>query len=683
MLQNDGLPEFTNITIENCRAAIAKQTLDFEACVKKIEQELNNKPCSNVFDAVIDPLEEVGTQLETTWGLSKTLYLGNSTLMPTSSYMAIHDRAGRARSSKYNSKGIYEAVKLGAQGPEKITIEEHRILQKFLTEGRLNGLDLDEKGKIIMEENLKKLNKERGIFKQKTEYSTKQFKHQITDNMATRDFPDELLKLTAVDPHQHLNGPWIVTLQPHIYSPVMEYCSDAKIRENMWQGLVGRGSGHRDRELTTSLNLEGIRLIRRDIANALGYETYADMSMETKMAGSVVQVNNMLTTLLDRARPAQEKELSQLLEFAKQRGCESDTLRIWDVPYWRRKQLSSEILYDEQKFKEYFPLNNVLDGLFQLVERLFNITIKQRNNISGWHKDVKFYDIFERHSSAPVAGFYLDPYARSQQKFKFDNSGWMVGIQNQSRVVNRKPLAALIFNLDPPVGEKQSCLTFKEVKTLFQRFGKAMQHLLTRTNYSEVAGLSNVEWDTVEVSGHVLTHWLYNKNVIDSISCHCDSEDKLPQQMFQSLVNMHEHMAGLDLCQELYLSALDLELHSTKEFWMDIIKRLWPEYSCFNLDQLDWHPCSFTQIFSDEWGAAYYSHVWSRMVAADVYSAFHEVRGDEQQILDVGKRYRDTFLALGGSEHAGQIFREFRGRDPSPKALLRSLGLKKIMELPL
>lgn len=148
--------------------------------------------------------------------------------------------------------------------------------------------------------------------------------------------------------------------------------------------------------------------------------------------------------------------------------------------------------------------------------------------------------------------------------------------------------------------------------------------------------------------------------------------------MFDNLCNAHNHMAGLDLSTELYLSVLDLDLYSSSDFWMDIVKRLWPQYRSFKYDyKIDAHPCHFMQIFSDEWGAAYYSHIWSRMIAADVYSAFYEVRDDEQQVKDVGKRYRDTFLALGGSENASRIFREFRGRDPSHKALLKSLGLKK------
>lgn len=309
--------------------------------------------------------------------------------------------------------------------------------------------------------------------------------------------------------------------------------------------------------------------------------------------------------------------------------------------------------------------------------RLFNITIKQRPGVSSWHKDVKFYDIFEPHSSPPIAGFYLDPYARTEDKIPTVNNGWMVGIRNHSRIAETKPLAALIFNFEPPTSETPTLLRFKDVNLLFHKFGHALQHLLSRTDYSEVSGLSNIEWDAVEVCGHVLGHWLLNESTYKLISSHYKSEDTLPKKMFECLINVHKHTAGLDLSRELYLSALDMELHLTKEFWLDIVKKLWPAYRSFPLEKIDSHPCSFTQIFTEDWAAAYYSHVWSRVIAADIYSAFHEVREDEQQITEVARRFRNTFLALGGSCHPSEVFRQFRGRDPSPKALLSSLGLKK------
>ncbi|KAH1018599.1 hypothetical protein HUJ05_006337 [Dendroctonus ponderosae] len=646
LYHNDGLPKFTQITIENCRAAMAQQTMDFEMGVQEIENKLTNSQCSDAFKDIIDPIEKLGNIMETTWGLSKTLYLGNNTLMPTSSYVAIHERARRARAAKYTSKTVHSVLKNELEENRERTVEQTRVLQKFRLEGKLNGLELVGRNADIFKHDFAKLNIEKKNFKFKNDLSLRQHSQIVGEISIVGDFPEDLLQATAMDPNNYKKGPWKFTLMPHVYTPLMQHCPNREIRWLLWKSNATRGSVVGEKELATSLHVEEIRFLRANIANYLGYKSYADMSMETKMAGSRSEVNRVLGLLLDRARPAQDEELDNLLIFANEHGFRSDRLELWDVPYWRLKQKQLLFGYDENKLKDFFPLNTVLNGMFQLCEKLFNIVIKVRSGVTGWHKDVRFYDIFEPHSSAPVAGFYLDPYARSEDKFKVANSGWMVGIQN--------------------------------VKMLFEKFGHSLQHLLTRTYYSEVAGLSNVEWDAVGISGHMLSHWLYNEEVMRTISCHCGSGDKLSQATFEKICQAEQHMAGLDLCNELYLSALDLELYSSKDYWLDIVKRLWPQYKSFEYQyKIDAHPCHFTQIFVEDWAAAYYSHVWSRMVAADVYSAFYEVRDNEQQTKDVGKRFRDTFLAMGGSEHPSKVFREFRGRDPSHKALLKSLGLKK------
>ncbi|XP_017778005.1 PREDICTED: probable cytosolic oligopeptidase A [Nicrophorus vespilloides] len=668
LVQEDGLPQFNKVTIENCMAAIGRQTLDFENDVKNIEKTLEDGPeKADFFKDIIDPLEKMGTSLDMTWGLSKTLYLGNSSLMPTKSYLAIHDRAKKARATKYNSPLIYRAAQSNVKKVE-VGSEEERVVRKFALEGKLNGMNLDGAYRAQLDLNLNKMLIERQKFKVKIDAMTKKFNHRVSDY----DFYKELPKsLTDAMPGGAL------TLNPHVVNGFMEYCPEREWRWNVWQALVSRGSGYGDKEFETSTHMEEIRYLRRDQAKILGFKNYAEISMETKMAGSVNNVMDTFEALLKQAKVAQDRELEEMHAFALNRGFEGSRIELWDFQYWRRKQCRSLFEYDEEKLKEYFPMPKVLDGLFDLCENLFNITIKQRQNVPTWHKDVKYYDVFETHSSAPVAGFYFDPYARSDEKMLgVQTNGWMVGIQNHSRIAETKPLTALVFNFEAPTTEVPSLLSMKDLQVLFHKFGQALQHLLSRTTYSEVSGLSNVEWDAVDVSGHFLSSWLYNKDTLSRISSHYMSEDKLPGHTQDSLIKVRQLGAGTELCKELYLSALDLEIHSSKDFWLDIVKRLWPQYRSFPLLKHDSHATSFTQIFYEEWAAAYYSHTWSKMIAADVYSAFHEVEGQEQAIADVGKRFRDTFLASGGGCHPNQVFRNFRGRDPSPKALLAALGLK-------
>lgn len=678
LLQQNGLPRFDDITIENCVAAIGKQASDFEEGIKQIERHIEHETVKNVYKDIIEPMDTLGMSLDLTWGLSKTLYLGNTSVMPTKSYLAIHDRARSARAVKFNSPIIYNAVKGSIPTQQNQTDEQRRILKKFELEGKLNGLELDVAQKAHLEECLAKLSTEKAKFKSKIEYSTNLFKTEVKDKQMLKHFPVDLLKSMSVDLNNYFEGPFFVTLQPHVYSRFMECCPDRNHRWNVWQAVVNRGSGFSKNEYSTSTHIEEIRYLRKEQANILGYKNFVDMSMETKMASDVNNVRSVLNTLLEHAKPGQERELKDLYSFAIQRGFEGEQMELWDVPFWRKKQQLSIFNYKEEIIQEYFSLPTVLEGLFRLCEKLFNIVIRKRSDITTWAKDVAYYEVYEDINQQPIAGFYLDPYIGSDHKSRIiHNNGWMVGIQNGSRAANVNPLSALIFNFNAPANNKPCLLTFKDVNLLFHKFGHALQHMLSKTWYAEVSGLSNVEWDVVEVSGLVLTYLLHSKSVISEINRHYETQSKLSEETINSIISTQKHAPSLDLCRELYLSMLDLELHSTQDFWLDIVRKLWPQYRSFPLHKLDAHPCSFTQIFSQEWAAAYYSHVWARVIAADIVGAFYETEFDDSRLREVGNRYKETFLVSGGSCNPNKLFRKFRGRDPSPKALLSFLGIKQ------
>ncbi|XP_041986887.1 probable cytosolic oligopeptidase A [Aricia agestis] len=677
LLSENGLPEFSDVTIEKCIASISKQSLDYENGVRQIEESCGN--CKNAFVEIFEPLEKLDSPLELTWGMAKTLYLGNSSLMPTKSYIQIHQRAHKARSAKFNSIPIYQAAVDEKNRLKKLTDEEQRLLDKYILEGKLNGLDVKGIKRERLNTILGEMQKEKQTIREKVDAATKVFSGMINDEAVIKEFPQSLAKSMSVN-NDASRGPWKMSLEPHVYEPFMQYCPDRSLRWNMWQANVQRCSGYTKKELETSTNIEKLRGLRQEQAKILGFDSFVDMSMETKMAGSMENILNVLEAMRVNAKYMQDLELQQLQEYAQERGF-SDKLEHYDIAYWQRKQMWSLFSFDDNKIREYFPLPKVINSLFNLCSTLFKIQIVERSNTQTWHKDVKYYDVYDDSSNRPIAGFYFDPYARQDEKIRiYDDAGWHVAIRNKSAVASTQPLSALIFNFQAPTNGKHSLLTFKEVNILFKRFGHALRHLLTRAEYSEVAGLSNVEWDAAEVCGYVMTHWLYDPHTIRAISGHYTTEEPLPDEVVNNLQNTQRHMAGFNLCKELYLSRLDLELHSKKIFWRDLVREIWSEYNTLPFDKYDSHVLSFTRIFSEEWGAAYYSHLWSKMIAADVYSAFEESRKANQDVIAVGKRYRDTFLAAGGSCHPAEVFRRFRGRDPSPQALLDDLGLSKTIE---
>lgn len=677
--------EFSNVSIEKCISLIGKQSIDLERNIRLLEISLSGQPNppKDIFKEVIDPLEKFWAPLETTWGLAKTLYLGNSSLMPTKSFTAIHDRAQRARVTKFNSLPIYTAIKAVYKedcSGQEFTEEQKRLLDKYLLEGRLNGLELSDKKRALLTEAMVKQKKERAKFQQNVDKATANFKNVVKDFEMVREFPTEVLANFAADPSQPLQGPWTVTLKENSLQRFLEHCPNRTERWNVWQAGNRRASTHIDKLLQNSTTIEEIRFLRKDQADILGLGSFVDLSMQTKMVRDVDQLKDTINAINEFAKPRQDAEISALLKYAQENGFKADSLEFHDIPFWRRKSLLRQN-YDESLVQEYFPLQKVLSGLFELSLALFKVRIVERDGqaFDRWHEDVRYFDVFDESTGArsPVGGFYLDLYSRDMEKPVAQQKGWTIAVRNRSQVTGSSPLAALIFNFPAERVYKRPCLlTFQDVQLLFERFGYALQHLLTRAKYCDVAGVSNIEWDAVNISSHVLSQFLYEPKVLNSISSHYKTADPLSESLIQALQYKRTHLAGHDMCQELFLSALDIEMHATKEFWPDIMRRLWEQFQVLPLDKRNSYPCSWTQVFSGAYGGAYFSNFWSQMVATDVYSAFYEA-GEGEKRAEIGQRYRDTFLALGGACNPNEVFRRFRGRDPSPKALISALNLNK------
>lgn len=679
LLGENNLPEFSNVTIEKCIGVVGYQGIAVEKGIQQLEEEITEKTeIKNLFEEVLNPLEELTSPIETTWGLAKTLYLGNKVMMPSKSYMTIHERARRVRTTKFHSQPIYYAAKKAQNNPtETYNDGQKRLINKYVLEGKLNGIELEGAKKIKFQDCMERLGDHRAKFHSKVEAARRGFSMNCNDPKIIKEIPLSFLQTISVDQKAHPSkGPWKVTMQPFIVRKFLEYCPDHNLRWNVWQADTRKCSAYHEKSVETSTHLEEIRFARREQAQLLGYKTFVDMSMETKMAGNVETVRDTLSSLLDVAKPAQQLELAQLQQFAEKSGFPKK-LEMQDIAYYRRRQLQEVHGFDDEVVKEYFPINKVLPNMFQLAEKLFSIKIVERS-VNVWDEDVKFYDIFDLQTGGkePIAGFYVDLYAREDEKLLVpENTGWMVAIRNSSELTDATPLSALIFNFRQ-IPEKPMLLTIEDVEKLFNKFGHSLQHLLCKSMYNEIAGLSNIEWDAVEVCGNVMTNLLYNEQVLKSISSHYSNDEPLREKHVNAILNQRKSLAGFNLCREIYNSNLDIELHTSKDFWLDIVKKLYPQHHSLPLDKKDSHVCSFVPIFSGEWGGAYFSHIWSQVIGADVYSAFFEAANNENDFLEVGKRFRNTFLTYGGSVHPSEVFRRFRGRDPSAKALLKSLGLK-------
>uniref|UniRef100_A0A023EZR5 Putative oligopeptidase n=1 Tax=Triatoma infestans TaxID=30076 RepID=A0A023EZR5_TRIIF len=657
-LYKGGFPDIKNITQEKCVTTLGKYLLDFEHGVRQVENEIIEKPNElDLFDNIVEPLEEYGTKLEATWGLVKALYVVDKKKMPSEGYLSLHERARRARSLKYNSRHIYNFFK--NQDVSKLTEEEQRVVSKFLVEGKLNGLDLDGNKREAFAELSKDLANETAKFNHRVKVSSEKYAHIIDDPIITRDFPEDLLQKMSLskDPYK---GPWKVTLK--ILDKFLQYCPDRNLRWNAW--LAGRqvASNEGPRELNNSEHLENIRQIRRDMARVLGYDSFAHMSMETKMAGSVENINNTLGKILEIARPHQEKELNSLQSFAEESGF-NGTLELWDIPYWERKQKLSLYHWDDQKMKEFFPYEKVLSGLIRTVSSCFNLKIEEAADITTWHPDCKVYKIYEVDNVKPLAVLYIDPFRRNNKLFT--EVGQVICMRPKARALGPSPpIAALLLNFPASQSPKQpSLLTLKDVNILFSKFGEALQQVLSVVNYLEVSGLNNVEWDAVNIVSNFMSLLLTDPEVVREISGHYNTKETIP---VSNLAPILGHMPGFHVCNEIYLANLDINLHTSKDFWLSIVRNMWPEYFCLPFHKGDAHPLSFTASISQGMSCAVYSKLWSKILATDAFNTFKA----DPDSSNIGDRFRDTFLAFGGSCHASEVFRRFQGRDATPEAFL-------------
>jgi len=377
------------------------------------------------------------------------------------------------------------------------------------------------------------------------------------------------------------------------------------------------------------------------------------------------------------------QEFEELKAFAAAKGADSE-LKHWDISYWAERQREEKFNFTAEELRPYFPLPQVLDGLFGLVERVFSVSVTAADGQAPvWQPDVRYFQIADE--SGAIAYFYLDPYSRPAEK---RGGAWMDDCIGRAKMteagttLTRKPVAYLVCNQTPPVDGKPSLMTFNEVETLFHEFGHGLQHMLTKVDYAGAAGINNVEWDAVELPSQFMENWCYHRDTLLGMAKHYETGETLPEHYYQKLVAARNYMSGSAMLRQLHFSLVDLELHNRyqpggSETVKDIRNQIAKITTVLPPLPEDAFLCSFGHIFAGGYAAGYYSYKWAEVLSADAFAAFEESGLEPEKIAATGKRFRDTVLALGGSKHPMEVFQSFRGREPSTEPLLRHSGLTK------
>eukprot|EP01038_Epipyxis_sp_PR26KG_P012317 gene12317-16521_t len=685
LLNKKSTPLFREISSKDVLPAIENDLNLLKSTIKEFEEDLSQR--KNIdYDAVIERLEKIQAPLGYSWGVvghlmgvknSDELRKSHDAIQP--SVIEVYQKIGQSQ-PLFNS---LTTIKNNANLWNSLDYTQKRIIDSSIRQMESSGVGLVGEKK----EKFNKLQLEKAELSTKFSNnvldSTKQFKLKITDKKQIEGLPDSAKAAAAQKAVSEgdanatpENGPWVITLDMPSYLPSMQHMKDRSIREKLYRAYVTRAS---QGDMDNAPIIQRILQIKAETAQMLGYKSFAEKSLSAKMAPSVDAVLELIEMLREKSMPAAIKEIHELKEFARSQGF-TDDLSLWDIPFWSERLREKQYEFEEEELRPYFSLPIVLNGLFKLARRLFGVIIEPADGQAQvWSDDVKFFNIKDEKTGEYIASFYLDPYSRPAEK---RGGAWMDVCLGKSKVLERKPVAYLICNGSPPVGDKPSLMTFREVETLFHEFGHGLQHMLTKVEHGDAAGINNIEWDAVELPSQFMENWCYDRPTLYEFARHYESNEPLPEELFQKIKAAKNFQAGLQMIRQLFFGAMDMQLHSDKfdpfgnKSPFEIQHELAKIYTVIPPLPEDRFLCSFGHIFAGGYSAGYYSYKWAEVMSADAFGAFEENGLDnEEAVRRTGQLFRETVLAYGGGKHPSEVFREFRGRDPSPEALLRHSGL--------
>ncbi|MDA7633891.1 MAG: M3 family metallopeptidase [Parasynechococcus sp.] len=690
LLQGQGLPEFRAITADQVKQdipVILKQVDEaFTTYERRLEAILNSETALD-WSTVMGPLQEFGERLRWSWGVVSHL----NGVCNSSELRAAHadqqPEVVRLGNRLGQSQVLHSALTRLQESPVvALTPTQSRILRSELLSMQHRGVGLCGDDKAKFNEASERLAALSTQFGNHVLDATQEWTLKLTSRDEVAGLPQRALEALASAAKEAGEsaatadaGPWLLGLDMPRYLPFLTHASNRSVRETAYRAHVGRASSgeHDNRAL-----IEEILSLRGQQAARLGYAHWADVSLASKMAKDVDAVEGLLEELRVAAFPAAERELDDLKAIARRHGAaEAKELAPWDLPYWSEKLRQERFDLDQEALRPWFPLPQVLDGLFGLCNRLFNVVIEAADGEAPiWHQDVRYFRV-QRQDGTPLASFYLDPYSRPASK---RGGAWMdecLGRRTNPDGTHVLPVAYLICNQTPPVEDTPSLMSFEEVETLFHEFGHGLQHMLTTVDEPEAAGISNVEWDAVELPSQFMENWCLDRATLMGMARHWQTNEPLPEDEFQKLRKSRTFNAGLATLRQVHFALSDLRLHSrwTPELGItpDALRRdVATTTTVMEPIPEDQFLCAFGHIFAGGYSAGYYSYKWAEVLSADAFAAFEDAGLDnEQKVQSTGALFRDTVLSLGGSRSPSEVFEAFRGRPASTEALIRHSGL--------
>ena len=671
LLQVEFQIPFDQIRAEHVEPAVAELLSDARAQLDR----LTSDPAPRTFANTMEPLDALTERLDYAVGISRHLEGVATTPAVRAAYNAVQPQVSAFYSSLPLNEALWRAVQTYASTEEaaSLTGARKRFLEKTVDNFRRHGAGLDAAGKARIAEIDVELSKLTIRFSENVLDSTNEFELVINDESQLAGLPESAVAMARANAaSKGMHAPaWRFTLQAPSYVPLMTYLDDGAIRRQVYEAFANRAlTGKHDNRPVLQRILE----LRRAKANLLGYRDFADLVLEDRMAHTGERAQAFLLDLKAKTEAHFQKENAELAEFA-----DRAELAPWDIAYYAEKQRESLYAFDEEALRPYFPLETVVPGMFEIVERLYGVRVVEKPGVPVWDPHVKYYQIHDDNRPANntlIGAFYADWYPRENKR----GGAWMDAFITGVAFGNRfEPHAGLICgNLTPPGDDRPSLLTHREVQTIFHEFGHLLHHCLSQVEIRSLAG-ANVAWDFVELPSQIMENWCWEREALDLFARHYKTGQPIPRDLFEKLQRARNFRAANAQMRQLGFGFVDLALHrdySTPShgevlaYARDILQSFSPAKLPENYGMI----ASFTHLFASPvgYGAGYYSYKWAEVLDADAFTMF-QTSGIFSR--DVGARFRENILSRGDSQDPAELYRTFMGRDPDPNALLERSGL--------
>lgn len=669
------LPLFSAIRVEHIVPAVQQVIEEGQQQVAQVL--LQGEPFT--WETLCQPLAEVEDRLDRLWSPIRHLYAVKNRPEWRAPYQECVQLLTEYATWLGQHQALYAAYGQlrASQHFNTLTLAQQKAVENTLRDFKLAGVHLPAEQRqryAVVTARLSALSTQ---FEDNVLDATMGWHQTLLDKSLFPGLPDRVIAAARACAEEQGELGWRFTLEIPSYQAMMTYCDHRDLRYSFYQAYHTRASdiGPTGGRWDNGPIIEETVALRHELAQLLGFANYAEKSLAKKMADTPQQVLDFLNDLVQRVRPQGTCEINELQDFARQRdGIE--TLQPWDLPYYSEKLKQQQYAIDDEQLRPYFPEARVLQGLFEVVRRLFAVTIRERHGVDTWHPEVRFFELYSQESDQHVGSFYFDLYARSNKR----GGAWMdecINARRDSCGVWQKPVTYLTCNFSRPVGNQPALWSHEEVITLFHEFGHGIHHLLTQVEVAAVSG-TRVPWDAIEVPSQFLENWCWQSPALALLSGHYQTDQPLPPALLEQLLAAKNFQEALFILRQVEFSLFDLQLHQQYQ----------PEQGSQALKTLaevrrqvavmagpDWlrTPQTFLHIFSGSYAAGYYSYLWAEVLSADAFSRFEEEGIFNAQ---VGREWIECLLSRGGSEAPLTLFQRFRGRLPQPDAFCRHHGIQ-------